>query len=64
MNKFWPNKISRGSKETIYNLLIEQLQNLAFKGWKGHSGLQFANSEQVWAKIGFIAFSNARAEHS
>ena len=54
----------RGSKETIFYSFIEQLQNLAFKGWKDHSGLQFANSEQVWAKIGFIAFSNARAEHS
>ena len=44
------------------NLLIGQLQNLAFKGWKDYSGLQFANYEQVWAKIGFTAFSNARAE--
>ena len=64
MNKFWSSKISRGSKETIFNLLIGQLQNLAFKGWKDYSGLQFANYEQVWAKIGFTAFSNARAEQS
>ena len=54
----------RGSKETIFYLFIEQLQNLASKGWKDNSGLQFANCEQVWAKIGFTAFSNARAEHS
>ena len=43
---------------------LGQLQNLAFKGWKDYSGLQFANYEQVWAKIGFTAFSNARAEQS
>ena len=46
----------RGSKETIFYSFIEQLQNLASKGWKDNSGLQLRIVNKFGRKLGLLLF--------
>ena len=65
LQKFWSNKIYHERFKRNNLLLVfwtvtkSSIQRLERQLW-----IAIANCEQVWAKIGFTAFSNARAELS